>query len=408
MDTDTNTNLKRKETEDNGDTKDGGAGEGGDLKRMKQTGIEENEEATTTTSTTSTTSTVVSTTSNTSKDNNDNTSNETKKKTNYFKGKFIYGNYKNYYKYRHDKADQEDLRFQVLGKDLFKGKRCLDIGCNSGVVTLKIACDFEPSYIKGVDIDLDLIKIANASLRNERIKLFNEKNGIPNNNNNNNNNTNQSKKEEEEKEKEEEKKDVEMKEIDKEITTTASTTSTTSTTPTISNEPFIPISFKFIKMDKKEVEKKPFAQQQNNYKEMNRKLQGQGYLTNIGFYQQNFLEDHKFDTEGSYDVIMALSITKWVHLNWGDQGIKDFFKKIYKLLSKGGVFIMEPQKFRGYSKRKGLSKEMIETYNTIRFKPEEFTDYLINQVGFKSCEELQAVQGVKAKGFQRSLFKLIK
>ena len=56
-----------------------------------------------------------------------------------------------------------------------------------------------------------------------------------------------------------------------------------------------------------------------------------------------------------FDVIFALSLTKWIHLNWGDDGIKRFFKKVYHHLRPGGKFILEPQPFTSYSKKKRLT-----------------------------------------------------
>jgi 7SK snRNA methylphosphate capping enzyme len=55
-----------------------------------------------------------------------------------------------------------------------------------------------------------------------------------------------------------------------------------------------------------------------------------------------------------YNVILALSITKWIHLNWGDAGLKRFFKRVYLHLKPGGRFIVEPQAFETYAKRARL------------------------------------------------------
>lgn len=46
-----------------------------------------------------------------------------------------------------------------------------------------------------------------------------------------------------------------------------------------------------------------------------------------------------------FDTIMCLSTTKWIHLNFGDIGIKRLFYKVHKSLRKGGYFIIEPQEW---------------------------------------------------------------
>ena len=68
------------------------------------------------------------------------------------------------------------------------------------------------------------------------------------------------------------------------------------------------------------------------------------------------MDDYSVDAQTpEYDVILALSLSKWIHLNWGDTGIKRFFKKVYRHLRPGGKFILEPQPFNSYSKKKKLT-----------------------------------------------------
>lgn len=50
----------------------------------------------------------------------------------------------------------------------------------------------------------------------------------------------------------------------------------------------------------------------------------------------------------SLDNIMCLSVTKWVHLNQGDEGLKRLFGKVADALAPGGWFILEPQPWRSY------------------------------------------------------------
>jgi hypothetical protein len=77
--------------------------------------------------------------------------------------KFSSGNYVAYYGYRN--ADKSyDPRILLFSREMFEGKDVLDIGCNSGLVTLTIARDFCPKRIVGIDVDSQLIERAKRSV----------------------------------------------------------------------------------------------------------------------------------------------------------------------------------------------------------------------------------------------------
>lgn len=188
------------------------------------------------------------------------------KKSQKKKEKFIYGNYSQYYGYRNKDKDFHDIRLDVFEKykDLFKNKRVLDIGCNTGFITMEIAKRFEVKSMVGLDIDKHLI--------NQAIKtIIKHKKSLSMNN------------------------------------------------------------------ELKRLHKFPF---------------------NVTFVQGNYVlrDSVLLEIERTqFDVILCLSITKWIHLNFGDDGLKMAFKRMFLQLHSKGVLVLEAQPFDNYGRRKKMT-----------------------------------------------------
>ncbi|KAJ0413985.1 Bicoid-interacting protein 3-domain-containing protein [Aspergillus carlsbadensis] len=72
---------------------------------------------------------------------------------------------------------------------------------------------------------------------------------------------------------------------------------------------------------------------------------------------------------GTFDVVLLLSVTKWVHLNNGDGGMLALFARVRSLLNEGGYLVIEPQPMSNYARASKRNKELREMYKTIRIQP---------------------------------------
>lgn len=83
-----------------------------------------------------------------------------------------------------------------------------------------------------------------------------------------------------------------------------------------------------------------------------------------------------------YDVILALSVTKWIHMHMHDVGVRRFFARLSACLAPGGFLILEPQPWKSYEQaRREVSKEVRTNGRTLRVRPEDFEWLLCCEFG---------------------------
>uniref|UniRef100_H3AWL5 RNA methyltransferase n=1 Tax=Latimeria chalumnae TaxID=7897 RepID=H3AWL5_LATCH len=254
--------------------------------------------------------------------------------------KYQYGNYCKYYGYRNP-GRGDDHRLRVLKPEWFEGRSVLDLGCNVGHITLAVARSFKPRRIVGLDLDGGLIYAARQNVRHYLSEQLQRPPGQQ-----------------------------------------GAPTRQFPLSMTINRGPLAA----------------PQVPLQSSASE---------FPNNVTFVKGNYVleRDELLDTQKpEYDAILCLSMTKWVHLNWGDEGLKRMFKRIYRHLHPGGILVLEPQPWSSYSKRKKLTETIYKNYYRIHFKPEQFTSYLVSpEVGFSSYELVGIPQNT-AKGFQRPIY----
>ncbi|KAF9137867.1 hypothetical protein BG015_002586 [Linnemannia schmuckeri] len=272
-----------------------------------------------------------------------------------------------------DLAKKVDLRLEFLDPSWFRGKRVLDIGCNSALLTVFIALHYKPHKIQGVDIDPSLIGKAQKFV----LKTFSQlsldaytqtKSGLA-----------------------------------RTTTAAAAQEMAYNTGDGCDGNDDVPYEEYFPKAMQKIHGTLPVPKRTEQTKHLfphNIELRVSDWVTES--YDVQDTEQEQKEQE-KWDVILGFSLTKWIHLHHGDEGLKKFFHKVYRNLTPDGVFLVEPQDYATYVKRSKITPEMKKTYSGIKFRPEEFRDYLVKEVGFRESQHLGQSDG-HAKNFNRDIF----
>ncbi|THH07558.1 hypothetical protein EW145_g3296 [Phellinidium pouzarii] len=220
-----------------------------------------------------------------------------------------HGNYRGYYTKR---PSIRDARLELLPKDIFRSARVLDIGCNEGWVTCEIAHSWGAREVIGVDIDDGLVRAAwkrrrtiwsqqplNSSLSDDVFLSGDDVGHLPKRR--------------------------------KVVPETTRSEDESHSFPAAFEHMFGPLAI-------------PPASLQT----------GGQFPHNVSFRTADWVRDGVVEDQNGYDVLLALSITKWIHLNEGDDGLTKFFRRAYSVLNPNGVFILEPQEWETYSKAKRM------------------------------------------------------
>jgi 7SK snRNA methylphosphate capping enzyme len=85
-----------------------------------------------------------------------------------------------------------------------------------------------------------------------------------------------------------------------------------------------------------------------------------------------------------FDTVLCMSVAKWIHLNHGDAGLLECFRRMFALLVPGGRLVLEYQPWKSYVKNKAASPHIKQVFATIQIRPEDFEAILTSpQVGFE-------------------------
>ncbi|XP_051242845.1 7SK snRNA methylphosphate capping enzyme [Dicentrarchus labrax] len=282
------------------------------------------------------------------------------------KHRYQYGNHSCYYGYHGFYGDrwegrvgaEEDPRLRLLETDWFKDKRVLDVGCGAGHVTLAIARRFDPAHILGVELDGRLVHAAKQNVRHflsHDLVAEGRRGGVTSSS------SPPRKREEGEGggggREEEVKKEV-MEEFQQALSLLS-----------------FPLSFR---VSRGPLSAPPLLLPPSS-------SSSSRFPSNITFIQGDYVSEREaWPGRGQYDVIVCLGVTKWVQLQSGDGGVVRLFRRAYQSLSPGGLLILQPQPWSSYSHSKRASESTYRHYRTVRLRPEQFTCYLMDTVGFTS------------------------
>ncbi|KAH7922904.1 Bin3-domain-containing protein [Leucogyrophana mollusca] len=256
----------------------------------------------------------------------------------------IHGNYHGYYSKR---PSIRDPRIALLPDGFFASKRVLDIGCNEGWVTCEIAQSWDAHQVIGVDIDDILIRSAWKRRRTawslqapEEAKTQEPSDG--------------------------------------------------SDATVISEPP----SKRMRSLPEAEDDPSNYfpASCEHSYGPLpipSHAREKHRFPHNITFRTADWVHNEIPEDKSPYDIVLAFSISKWIHLNSGDEGLMRFFNRVHSSLKPGGAFILEPQAWDTYAKARRMDESLKENAKNLKLRPDDFAATLQN-IGFGPPQHLGA------------------
>ncbi|KZT41542.1 Bin3-domain-containing protein [Sistotremastrum suecicum HHB10207 ss-3] len=280
----------------------------------------------------------------------------------------IHGNYHGYYIKR---PSTHDPRLALLPPSFFASKHVLDIGCNEGWVTCEIAQTRRAAKVVGVDIDETLIRAA----WKRRRSVWSAQRPQPHTSTSSTtseahlpppplpppaSNSNSRKK---------------RKRHEEEHEDSSNLDSISDSGPSLAN--YFPASLEHT-FGPIPIPPSSSESQQTQFPH------------NVLFRTCNWAKEGAFEDKAGYDIVLAFSITKWIHLHGGDEGLLAFFRRVHNVLRRDGKFVLEPQPWEGYAKARKMSPILQENAKTLKLRPDAFAEAL-RDIGFSEPQKLGSV-----------------
>jgi len=302
------------------------------------------------------------------------------------------GSYHDYYKHRNKDIQQ---RLDYFKNEWFINKRCLDVGCNEGLLTNRIAELMSPAYMLGIDIDTHVIEAANSIMKRVKYDLKKQYNSNSN-------------------------------------STTLSTSSSSNTIIVKDNSSkvvlhntssllFVPrvmvprvtavTKQKTLKLNSASTNTTTITTITTTSCSTATTMNTIEYPENIEFectsISQLSNRFHANTNQYLFDTILCLSVSKWIHLNEGDVGLLHLFQSFYDLCVPGGRVIFEYQPWKSYQNKRNVCEKTKKIFQTIKIRPDQFEDVLVSQFGF-AIECKLGPSLLHAQGYNRPILVLVK
>ncbi|TFK82067.1 Bin3-domain-containing protein [Polyporus arcularius HHB13444] len=268
----------------------------------------------------------------------------------------VYGNYHGYYNKR---PPTNDRRLALVPRGLFNGKRVLDVGCNEGIVTCEIAQTLGAKRVVGVDIDDTLVRAAwkhRRSVWSQQGPPMSAAHGTPEANG-------------EESAQPDRRKRRRISHSDADEVYEGvyhDSAGPADYFPASCEHMFGPLPIIDVAAPGNIAEAFPH---------------------NVSFRTADWVKSEIPEDAEGYDVVVAFSISKWIHLNGGDEALLEFFRRVSDVLRAGGTFVLEPQEWETYAKAKRMDPRLKENAKNLKLRPDHFEDEL-RKLGFGPAQRL--------------------
>ncbi|KAA8904969.1 Bicoid-interacting protein 3-domain-containing protein [Sphaerosporella brunnea] len=87
------------------------------------------------------------------------------------------------------------------------------------------------------------------------------------------------------------------------------------------------------------------------------------------------------------DVIVMLSMIKWIHLEHGDCGLRNAFEKVSRMLPEVGYLVLEPQGWDSYTSAVKKFPELRRNREALHIRPEDFSG-ILQSVGLELVKDI--------------------